>query len=277
MQKTRLFLAAVSLVFIIVASSGQTSAAPESTLPQPLPCIGCYQPPVGTTWQWQLTGAVDTTKSVNVYDVDLFDVPQATIDALHRKGIKVICYVSAGTWENWRPDAVRFPASVKGKRNGWPGERWLDIRQIGTLGPIMEARLDLCRSKGFDGVEFDNVDGYNNNAGFPLSYQDQLNYNAYLANEAHERGLSAALKNDVEQVADLAPYFDFTINEQCFQYDECDDDRNSLVDHFIHQGKPVFNVEYDLAKSRFCAQARSWGFSSMKKNLDLDAWMAPCW
>jgi hypothetical protein len=172
---------------------------------------------------------------------------------------------------------ARFPASVKGKRNGWPGEKWLDIRQIAALGPIMEVRLDLCRSKGFDGVEFDNVDGYSNRTGFPLSYQDQLNYNAYLANEAHERGLSAALKNDIEQVSDLAPYFDYVINEQCFQYDECDDDQNSLVTHFIHQGKPVFNVEYELAKTRFCPQARAWGFSSMKKTLDLDGWMAPCW
>jgi hypothetical protein len=207
----------------------------------------------------------------------MFDVPQSTIDELHGRGIKVVCYMSAGSWEDWRPDAGQFPESVKGRRNGWPGERWLDIRQIGVLGPIMEARLDLCKSKGFDGVEFDNVDGFSNRTGFPLTYEDQLNYNTYLANEAHERGLSAALKNDIEQVFDLAPYFDYTINEQCFQYNECDYAQNSLVTNFINQGKPVFNVEYKLAKNKFCPQANAWGFSSMKKTYDLDAWMDPCW
>ena len=185
--------------------------------------------------------------------------------------------MSAGSWEDWRPDAGQFPESVKGRRNGWPGEKWLDIRQINVLGPIMEARLDLCKSKGFDGVEFDNVDGFSNRTGFPLTYQDQLNYNTYLANEAHERGLSAALKNDIEQVFDLAPYFDYTINEQCFQYNECDYAQNSLVANFINQGKPVFNVEYKLATNKFCPQANAWGFSSMKKIYDLDAWMDPCW
>ena len=254
-----------------------SSASPQPALPSPVPCTNCYKPPVGTTWQWQLTGTVDTSYNVQMYDIDLFDVSQSTINELHAKGIKVICYLSAGSWENWRPDASQFPESVKGRRNGWPGEKWLDIRQISVLGPIMEARLDLCKSKGFDGVEFDNVDGYSNRTGFPLTYQDQLAYNSYLANEAHERGLSAALKNDIEQSFDLAPYFDYNINEQCFQYNECDYGQNSLVTNFINQGKPVFHVEYKLAKSKFCSQANAWGFSSMKKTYDLDAWMDPCW
>lgn len=274
----RLRLIAVLLLLAGVSlAARESSAAPQPALPAPVPCTNCYKPPVGTTWQWQLTGTVDTSFNVQMYDIDLFDVPQSTIDELHGKGIKVVCYMSAGSWENWRPDAGQFPESVKGRRNGWPGELWLDIRQISVLGPIMEARLDLCKSKGFDGVEFDNVDGYSNRTGFPLTYQDQLAYNTYLANEAHERGLSAALKNDIEQVFDLAPYFDYTVNEQCFQYSECDYDQNSLVTNFINQGKPVFNVEYKLAKNKFCPQANTWGFSSMKKTYDLDAWMDPCW
>lgn len=260
-----------------MSAAGVASAWAQTALPAPVPCVNCYQPPVGTTWQWQLTGTVDVSLNVQMYDVDLFDVPQSRIDTLHGRGIKALCYLSAGTWENWRPDAGRFPASVKGRRNGWPGERWLDIRQIGVLGPIMKARLDLCKAKGFDGVELDNVDGYSNRSGFPLSYRDQLAYNGFLANEAHGRSLSVALKNDIEQVFDLAPYFDYTINEQCFQYGECDDARNSLVTNFIGRGKPVFNVEYELAKSVFCPQANAWGFSSMRKTYDLDVWTVPCW
>ena len=109
-----------------------------------------------------------------------------------------------------------------GRSNGWPGERWLDIRKLGVLGPIMKARLDMCAAKGFDAVEFDNVDGYQNRTGFPLTAADQLAYNVFLANQAHLRGLSAVLKNDVGQIRALLPYFDFALNEQCHQYDECD-------------------------------------------------------
>jgi hypothetical protein len=265
------------MLAVMALTATGTLAAPQQALPAPVPCTNCYKPPVGTTWQWQLTGTIDTTKNVQMYDVDLFDVPASTVAELHARGIKVICYMSAGSWEDWRPDAGQFPASVKGKNNGWPGEKWLDIRNIAVLGPIMEARLDLCKSKGFDGVEFDNVDGYTNKTGFPLTAQNQLAYNAYLANEAHERGLSAALKNDIDQISSLAPYFDYAVNEQCFQYSECDNGSNSYVTNFINQGKPVFNVEYKLAKTKFCTKANNWHFSSMKKTLDLDAWMDPCW
>ena len=132
-----------------------------------------------------------------MFDVDGFEVSGATVDDLHAFGSSVVCYISAGSWENWRPDAEDFPMRVRGRSNGWPGERWLDVRKIGVLGPIMKARLDMCAAKGFDAVEFDNVDGYQNRTGFPLTAADQLAYNVFLANQAHRRGLSAVLKNDV--------------------------------------------------------------------------------
>ena len=53
----------------------------------------------------------------------------------------------------------------------------MDVRRIDVLGPIMESRLDMCEEKGFDGVEPDNVDGYLNDTGFPLTKEDQLSYN----------------------------------------------------------------------------------------------------
>ena len=106
----------------------------------------------------------------------------ASSSDLHADGSAVVCYISAGSWERWRPDADRFPERVLGRSNGWPGERWLDIRRRGVLRPIMEARLDMCARKGFDAVEFDNVDGYANRTGFPLTGADQLRYNVFLAN-----------------------------------------------------------------------------------------------
>jgi hypothetical protein len=82
---------------------------------------------------------------VDVYDVDLFDVSADLVSRLHALGRNVICYMSAGSWEDWRPDAKEFPGEALGKDyDGWEGERWLDIRNIDALAPIMRARLDLC-------------------------------------------------------------------------------------------------------------------------------------
>ena len=231
-----------------------------------------WRPAPGQTFQWQLQGDLDITVDVDVYDVDLFDTPAVTVDGLHADGRKVICYISAGSWERWRPDADRFPNSVLGRKlDGWPGERWLDIRKLRKLRPIMNSRVDKCRKKGFDGIEFDNVDGYQNRTGFPLSGADQKRYNRYLARAAHRRGLAAGLKNDLGQVRALEPYFDFAVNEQCFQYHECE-----LLRPFIDAGKLVFHVEYELPRTAFCYKANARGFSSMRKRYSLGVWRRPC-
>jgi hypothetical protein len=206
-----------------------------------------------------------------MYDIDMFDNDSSVVTALHNSSRKAVCYIDFGTWENWRPDAAQFPASVLGKSNGWPGEKWLDIRQIAVLGPIMSARLDLCKAKGFDAVEPDNIDGYSNSTGFPLNYQDQLAYNQWIANAAHSHGLSVGLKNDVEQANDLQPYFDWALDEQCFQYNEC-----GTLSTFVSAGKSVFEVEYQGSTSSFCPSASALGLSSMLKHLSLDAWKQDC-
>lgn len=229
-------------------------------------------PAPGTSWEWQLTGPIDLSVEADVWDIDMLENDAGVVDELHARGSRVICYISVGTWEEPRPDADRFPDEVLGEPlEDHPDERWLDIRRLDLLGPIMEARLDECRDKGFDGVELDNVDGYDNDSGFPLTYEDQLAYNRFLANEAHKRGLSAALKNDLEQIPDLLDFFDFAINEECFQYHECD----ALLP-FIEAGKAVFAVEYELAPDEFCDQANAMRFSAMRKDPVLDAYREVC-
>jgi hypothetical protein len=231
-----------------------------------------WQPPPGTTWQWQLTGTVDTSIDVSMYDVDLVGVSQSVIDTLHQDGRIVICYFSAGSYENRRPDADKFPESVLGKSiAGWPGERWLDIRQIDVLSPIMTARLDFAVQKKCDGVEADNVDGYINNTGFPLTAAHQLTYNRWLANEAHARGLSIGLKNDLEQIPELLPYFDWAINEQCFEYNEC-----HRLKPFVDAGKAVFGVEYEGDLDDFCPQANAAQYSWLLKNWNLGPEFEAC-
>lgn len=231
-----------------------------------------WRPALETSWQWQLTGNVDLTVDVQMFDLDLFNTDAATVATLHARGRKAVCYVSVGTFEPFRPDAAQFPASVKGKALAdFPDENWLDIRQINVLGPIMEARLDLCRAKGFDGVEPDNVDGYANRTGFPLTADDQIRFNRYIADAAHARGLSVGLKNDLDQVADLVPYFDWALNEQCFQYSEC-----TALSRFIAAGKAVFQVEYERTTAQFCTQANTMNFNSMRKNIALDSYRQSC-
>jgi TM1410 hypothetical-related protein. len=86
-----------------------------------------------------------------------------------------------------------------------------------------------------------------------------------------ERGLAAGLKNDLDQIPDLLADFEWQINEQCFDYNECD-----ALSAFVKAGKPVFNIEYDLDTTAFCPQANALNFNSMKKNLALDAPRWPC-
>lgn len=203
-----------------------------------------------------------------VIDVDAFDVTDRALERLKRRGKRVVCYINAGAWEAWRADADRYPAVVLGHPlAGWEDERWVDIRRLDVLGPILEARLDHCRARGFDAVEFDNVDGWTNDTGFPLTAADQLRFNRWLAAQAHARGLGVALKNDLEQAADLVADFDFAIVESCFSYDEC-----HLVRPFLDAGKPVFVVEYVTARRlrrRYCRQAADLGVHLIFKKLSL--------
>lgn len=206
-----------------------------------------------------------------MYDVDGADVPERTVRELHDRGRRVVCYVDVGTWESWRDDAGRFPKSARGKPvEGWPGEHWLDVRRR-DIRPILSDRMRRCRDKGFDGVDPDNVNGYTNDTGFPLTAADQLAFNRWVASRAHELGLAVGLKNDMEQARQLEPHFDFAVLEQCFLYEECAPARR-----FVDANKAVVDVEYELPRSRFCPRARELRFAAMRKRLALGPWRRPC-
>ena len=231
-----------------------------------------YRPAVGATWQWQLQGPLNSSYDVDIYDVDLFDTDAGTIAELQARGRRVICYLSAGSFEEWRPDAGEFlPADLGNTLSGFADERWLDIRSA-NVQRIMQDRLDLAVTKGCDGVEPDNVTGYGNDSGFPLTATDQLAFNRFLFNEAHLRGLAVALKNDLEQIPELIDYVDFAVNEQCFEFDEC-----GAMDPFIAAGKPVLNAEYApryvtdaAARQALCSDALVRGFHTLVLAEDLD-------
>ncbi|NPA12000.1 MAG: hypothetical protein GXO62_07135 [Epsilonproteobacteria bacterium] len=193
---------------------------------------------VGDDFYIQLTGDLKYADA-KIYEVDMFDTSKESIKALKEKGKTVICYINAGAWEDWREDASLFPSSVIGKdMDGWEGEKWLDIRSE-LVREIMKKRMDLAFEKGCDGIDPDNINGYTNDTGFDLTYDNQLEYNKFLAVEAKKRGLLIAQKNDFEQTDELAPYFDFMVAEEALEY--------NLTQYFkpyIIQNKPIYDIEY---------------------------------
>ena len=230
---------------------------------------------MGLTWQWQIgNNDIDTSINASVYDIDLY-VEQSIIDELHAKGRKVIGYMSVGSWEDWRPDKDQFPSEMLGKDyEGWKGEKWLDIRQMDKLAPILLARLDLCKAKGFDAVEPDNMEIHTNDTGFPLTYDDQLKFALWLADESHKRGLAIGIKNAADQVKDLVGHFDFAITEDAFFYGWAE-----KMNPFIESGKPVFAAEYtDLGGdfASYCKKSQQLNFSTILKHRGLDAWLQTC-
>jgi hypothetical protein len=278
------------------SSPSATPTAPVTT--GPAAPAGIWRPQPGTSWQWQITGTVDTSLPVEMYDIDLFDAqPQATtydvagfgrvtvprgdnagvIDRLHASGKVVVCYLDTGAWEDYRPDAALFPTTVRGNTTGWSGERWLDIRRAAwpSFEPLIAARLDLARRSGCDGVEPDQNNPWGNQPGFTISLADQKTWYLEVAQLAHDRGLSVGQKNGIETTdADTVAAFDWNLNEECRMYSEC-----QVLDQFVAAGKAVFHVEYvdeGMTVDAFCPQDRLDRFDGLLKRLDLALWRQPC-
>jgi hypothetical protein len=236
-----------------------------------VPAAGRWTPPQRLTWYWQLSGTVDPSRAVAAYDIDGFDASAALVGTLHAHGKRVICYISAGTYEPWRPDAAALAPHAGRGVAGWPSEKWLDVRHPAVRDAIA-ARIRMCAGKGFDAVEPDNVDGYANSSGFQLTAADQLTYNRFLADTAHGAGLAAFLKNDTDQAAALEPSFDGVVSEECNAYDECD-----AFAAFLRHGKPVLNAEYGASQA-FCAADTAAGIMGARFDLDpAGRTFSPCW
>ena len=253
------------------ALGGQAATARPGATARPI-ATPRWHPLPGLSWQVQFSGRLDLSVAADVFELDGLDTTAATVAALRTASKRTVCYIAAGSWERWCGDAKRFPAAVLGRPlEGWPDERWLDIRRLDVLLPLLRARIADCAGKGFDGVEFDNVDGYTNHTGFPLRAADQLRSNRALAAEAHRRGLAVGLKNDLDRVRQLVSAFDWAINEQCFAYDEC-----AKLLPFVAAGKPVVVIEYATATGIFCPAATERGFAAMRKRVALNAWRQAC-
>jgi hypothetical protein len=210
---------------------------------------------------------------VTVYDIDWENNAASVVTYLHNHGCIAIAYLEAGDWTPDRSDAGLFLAADKGGGiSGWPGEKYLDVRSS-NVRSLMAARLDVIKAKGFDAVEPDVLDAWDNGGGGftpAITAQDEIDYCIWLTQQCHARGLSIGLKGNNGQVGALYTYFDWALNEECNAYSECFSAPNSYA-LFINTNKAVFNCEYTAISSAKCTQMANGHINSMRRNLDLTA------
>src|SRR5215207_4642058 len=77
----------------------------------------------------QLTAPFQLERDVGMLALGVFETSPSRLQELKARGVRTVCVINAGAWENWRPDSGAFDLRlIGGNFAGWPGERWLDIR-----------------------------------------------------------------------------------------------------------------------------------------------------
>jgi hypothetical protein len=243
-------------------------------------------------WQWEISNPLDLSNAYEmgmdahladgrrandptVYDIDGFDNPASTVAALHARGDKVICYIEVGAAEKYRPDYKTFPRSALGDvMDGYGDERYVNITDPRVVA-IIELRIAMCASKGFDAIEPDIDDSYTDTTGFHISEADNIAYDRTLAAYAHSLGLGWGQKNGDNDPAfsrALEPTTDFLLDEQCFQYDSC----SIVAAPYQAAHKAIFEVEYNLRTPQFCREAGADDFNSERQSVALNGGRRPC-
>ncbi|MEU6022170.1 endo alpha-1,4 polygalactosaminidase [Micromonospora sp. NPDC047134] len=222
-------------------------------------------------WQWQLDGPLDLTVEADVFVLDPVATTSAQTGELRALDRRLVCQVHVGSVHPQDPDATRFAPQVRGATAARTGRRWLDVRRWEALRPVLADRFRLCRGKGFGAVLLADADGYARSPGFPLEFDDQLQFNRRVAGLARSLDLSPGLLGNLGQVAALEPDFDFAVDEECVRLQRC-----AKLLPFVDAGKPVFHVEYAGTLTDFCVTSVGYGFASIRKNRTLDAWRLPC-
>ncbi len=241
------------LVFLVLVACGSDDEA-------------IWQPSPSDRWHVQYAGELEVPDGVDVVDLDMEETPASVIAGLRDDGIRVVCYLSAGSWEPYRSDASAFPEELRGEAYvGFEDERWLDVRAP-ALRPLLTARIERAAEKGCDAVDPDNVNGFENETGFDLTAADQLEFNRWLFAEVHDHGMAVGLKNDLGQAAELVDDVEFQVNEECIQYGDC-----APLSVFTAAGKPVWSIEYTGAPDAVCPEAAELGFATWIKTMSLDA------
>ncbi len=269
-----LFVFLLSFSLLAISCEDNTSEEPGNSWFKPAP---------GATFDWDLRSDIPAgfSYTAEIVDIDAFDNDKSFVAHLHVQGKKVFAYVSVGSWENWRPDKDDFPTELIGNDYpGWEGEKFLNIKNIESLKPIMRARFDMIKAKGFDGIEPDNIDlnsWTTETLGFPISDQDVIAYCKWLVQEAHSRGLCIGQKNATDLSEDLVDIMDWALLEDAFY-----DDFYLEAQPYITHDKAVFATEYTdnteihTFQEVICPRAASLHYTVILKNRALDGFITSC-
>ena len=229
-------------------------------------------------WDWQIGVSGDSGirpgAGLRLIDVDMFNTSAAKVAELKSQGIYTVCYINAGSWQDGYPDSNQYPQYLKIYADrDWPGEYFLDVTDVfkpnSILASILRARIDLCKAKGFDAVEPDNLQN-DENAGGLITRQQQIDFNGWFADAAHAAGLKVFQKNGPDKIDLRTTYdgqsmlqkFDGILNEECQQYNEC-----SPLAKYVAAGKLALNVEYSKAPN--CTLSDQLNINTIQKNLNL--------
>ena len=222
-----------------------------------------------------------------VYDIDGIENPASTVAALHAKGAHVICYIEVGAAGNYYTAAQEGiatsyfaqyqAAGVLGSKLSGYNEQFLKITDPATVS-ITEAMIrQQCAAKRFDAVETDLDETYagaDGSTGFSLTQADEVQYMTTLAQYMHALGLAWVIKNPDDTgdnyAALMEPLADAVLTEQCNQYSTC-----SALDSYIGH-KAVFNAEYNLAASAFCASDIAKGINGVRFPVSLNGDRTAC-
>lgn len=187
---------------------------------------------------YQLGGGYPPPKGVTIVVRDSLERPEP--------GYFNICYVNGfqtQPGEAW-PERLllKDPKGRPLADPAWPDEYLLDIStpalRTGNLGLVLPA-LKRCAERGFDAVEFDNLDSYSRSGG-RLSLDDAAAYAALLVKAARDLGLPAGQKNTAELGSRGRDEigFAFAVSESCHRYGEC----AAYTD--VYGASQVLGIEY---------------------------------
>jgi hypothetical protein len=209
---------------------------------------GPQLPPTNAKFDYQIGGDYPPPPGVTVVSRDWF-LGSALRDAYS------ICYVNAFQTQDDDPGVDRPDERSNWPRNlvlthlgedpNWGGEYLIDISTAARrkqASAWMRPMVQRCAKKGFEAVEFDNLDSWTRFDDTPLEGKvpfgrpEAIAYAELLADLAHANGLAAGQKNTVElpqAVARGRIGFDFAIAEECGRWDECQGYRDVYGDHII--------------------------------------------
>lgn len=233
------------------------------------PVEAAWRPASDQTFDVQLSRPLNLARPVHSLALDLFTTGPDEIAELRARGVATFCHVAAGIWESWRPDARDFPASALGSSvTGWPGQRWVDLGSP-ALAPILEARLDLCRERGFDGALLAGLDQPQAASGVASTAEQGLALQERLAAAAHARGLVVGAIGGFAGSAGVASAFDFLVADGCLGADGC----AAALEPWRAAGKPAFLVAYTNQAGkmdRLCGEAAALGLPLIFKTRSLN-------